>query len=219
MFTKPPGSNMPMRPRVSGSSKPHSFSLIHHVKTRKKPKKNSDIAIKKIALIGPECTGKTTLAKMLATHYNTIMVPEYAREYIMQLNRPYGPKDILPIAKGQIQLENQLLFQASKVLVCDTNMTVMKIWSEQKYGFCAEWILNVINSRYYDHHFVCKPDMPWDEDPLRENPYNRDELFQLYITEMEKQQCRYTIVSGSPEVRLKQVVEVVDKFILKKPQS
>ncbi|HRC32267.1 MAG TPA: ATP-binding protein [Bacteroidia bacterium] len=215
MYTKIHSGGAPPRPRIGGSSRPSSFSLTQA--PRKKKKKSGEVSIKKIAIVGPESTGKTTLSKMIAAHYKTITVPEYAREYIAQLNRPYGPKDLLPIAKGQIQLENQLLFQASKVLVCDTNMTVMKIWSEQKYGFCAEWILNVINSRYYDHHFVCTPDMPWDKDPLRENPNNRDELFQLYINEMEKQQVRYTIVKGTPEERLQQVIDVLDKFVLKKP--
>ncbi|MBK8845280.1 MAG: ATP-binding protein [Bacteroidetes bacterium] len=175
--------------------------------------------MKRIAIIGPESTGKTTMAKMLAAHYKTIIVPEYAREYIMQLNRPYSPKDLLPIAKGQIQLENQLLFQANRLLICDTNMTVMKVWSEYKYGFCAEWILNVINSRYYDHHFVCAPDMPWDADPLREHPNKREELFDIYIEEMKKQQVRYTVLRGTPEERLAQMTEVLDKYILKKNKN
>src|ERR1700722_8395653 len=119
----------------------------------------------RIAIGGPECTGKSTLAEELAAHYKTCFVPEYAREYIRKLKRSYTIDDIVTISKGQMQLEDELEAKANKILVCDTNLVVTKIWAEFKYKQCPAWIKENLVKRKYDLHLLTDVDMPWVEDP------------------------------------------------------
>ena len=155
--------------------------------------------IKKIVVIGPESTGKSTLCKELAAHYNTLWVPEYAREYLEKNGPEYNYADLLTIAKGQIELEeavsNQQLIisnqqksisdeqpapdirhqtsdilHQSRLLFIDTDMYVMKVWCEFVFNKCHNWILNQIAERKYDLYLLCNVDLPWVKDTLREYP-------------------------------------------------
>src|SRR6187402_1758917 len=96
---------------------------------------------KKVAIIGPECTGKSELSQYLADHFNTEWVPEYARAYLDKLRRPYTQDDLLKIAHGQLRLEDEYTIDANNFLICDTNLYVIKIWSMFKYGNCQDEIL------------------------------------------------------------------------------
>lgn len=157
--------------------------------------------IKKIVVIGPECTGKSTLSAWLATHYNTRWVPEYAREFLEKLDRPYEEPDLLAIARGQLQLEDVALREAKDILICDTNLYVIKIWSEFKFGRCHPEILEAIATRPYDLYLLSYVDVPWEEDPQREHPDNREELYQIYLAEMKNQSVPFVEVKGSPGQR------------------
>jgi len=171
--------------------------------------------ILKVAIVGPESTGKTVLAETLAQHYSTEWVPEYARDYLDRINRPYTLEDLETIALEQLNLEDRLAKKVKNVLICDTNLLVIKIWSEFKYGFCPEWIRNEVQSRYYDIHLLTYIDIPWEEDPQREHPHKRQFLYDLYFNELQKIGVAFLEIKGSPEKRLARSIEAIN-FLLEK---
>ncbi|MEL6559299.1 MAG: ATP-binding protein [Bacteroidota bacterium] len=158
-----------------------------------------DNSIRKIAIVGPESTGKTTLAKQLAEKYETKWVPEYAREYLEALDRNYVKDDLLVIARGQLQSETQYETSARELLICDTNLVVIKVWSEYKYGSLDKWIEHQLENRSYDLYLLTNCDIPWEEDVLRENPENREYLFKQYEAFLKESQLPYVVIEGSEE--------------------
>ncbi|MEI6899898.1 MAG: ATP-binding protein [Bacteroidota bacterium] len=169
----------------------------------------------KIAVTGPESTGKSTLAEGLAKHFRTTWVPEYARSYIDKIERTYNYQDILKIAKGQIREEDNSLQSADHLMFCDTELIVTKIWCEVKYGKCHPWILNRIKRSHYDLFLLCDIDLPWQEDPQREHPDMREYLFKRYLDEITYYQFPFAIISGIGDERLVSASKVVaDKFNL-----
>jgi len=169
--------------------------------------------IKKIAILGPESTGKSELSKALAEHFNTVWVPEYARRYIDNLGRPYNKSDLKKIANGQIQLEDSQLEHARDFLFCDTNLLVIKVWSEHKYGSCDEWILNELISRNYDLYLLTDVDIPWEEDPQREHPMLRSYFFDVYRNELENAVVNYGIIRGTGSERVENALSVIETFL------
>jgi NadR type nicotinamide-nucleotide adenylyltransferase len=167
----------------------------------------------KIAITGPESTGKSQLAEELAAHYKTVYVKEYAREYIDRLDQPYTQNDILEIAKGQIQSEDQMIKQANRLLFCDTELIVTKIWSEVKYGNCNPWILNTIQENKYTLFLLCNIDLPWEEDPQREHPHMRDHLFNLYFNELTNREYPFKVVSGFGKERLLNAIGFIENAL------
>ncbi|HTA84274.1 MAG TPA: ATP-binding protein [Bacteroidia bacterium] len=169
--------------------------------------------IDRIAIVGPECTGKSTLSEQLAAYYKTRYMPEFAREYIAKLQRPYTLDDIVEISKGQMQAEDEIASLANKILICDTNLVVTKIWAEFKYNVCPEWIKENIKKRKYTLHLLTYTDIPWQDDPQREHPYLREELFELYHDELTSQKVPFVIISGSAEIRLQKSVEAISSAL------
>lgn len=165
--------------------------------------------IKKVAITGPESTGKSALAEALAAHFKTIWVPEYAREYIARLNRPYHQEDINVIALNQLASENKWEKEANKLLICDTEFIVTKIWSEFVFGNCSEWIKNKVEMHRYDLYLLMDIDLPWQEDPQREHPHQRKELFSKYYRELEHHNFPFAVISGQGEERLHNAIEVI----------
>ncbi|MCX6306470.1 MAG: ATP-binding protein [Bacteroidetes bacterium] len=168
--------------------------------------------IRKIAITGPESTGKSMLAEQLAGHYDTTWVPEYAREYLELLGAPYQEKDILLIARGQLSAEASKLGHASNFLFCDTELLVTKIWSDVKYGRCDPWITEMIDAHPYDLFLLCDIDLPWQFDPLREHPDQRQFLFDLYFNELKNRKLPFAVVHGTGPGRLKNAVEIIENF-------
>ncbi len=168
--------------------------------------------MKKIAITGPECTGKTTLARALAQRLRSTWVPEYARTYLENIDRPYRQEDLLLIAQGQIKLEDKLSKSEEHLLICDTDITVIKIWQQYKYGSCYPQLLDFIKDRHYDLFILTAPDIPWVYDPQREQPDKRDELYTLYKKELEARKVNYKEVSGTLEERVQQVIKELDKL-------
>ena len=166
----------------------------------------------KIAITGPESTGKSILAEQLANHYHTVWVPEFARSYIDKLDKPYVAQDILTIAKGQLYYEQQLLKKANHVLFCDTELIVTKIWSEVKYGYCDPWILENIDQNRYYLFLLCDIDLPWIDDPQREHPHLREKLYDLYFQELTKRKFPFRIVSGIGDLRLENAIRSIVEF-------
>lgn len=167
----------------------------------------------RIAITGPESTGKSKLAEELASFYHTLWVPEYAREYIDRLDRPYNRDDILEIAKGQIRNENHLAGKVNRILFCDTELIVAKIWSEVRFGTCDPWILEGVGKNKYDLFLLCNTDLPWEADPQREHPHMREKLFELYRHELDERGFPYCIVSGLGQERLKNAIGFVEETI------
>lgn len=161
----------------------------------------------RIAITGSESSGKTTLAEQLALQTNSTWIPEYAREFLEQLNRPYTQNDLDIIAKGQLEAWKNA--PVSTIQFFDTDMTVMKVWSDFKFGNCSPFILEALNLQTFDHYFLCQPDIEWEEDPLREHPQQREELFELYLAELTKRNLPFTIVGGTQEERMKMCLKVL----------
>ena len=169
--------------------------------------------IKKVAVIGPECTGKSELSGYLANHFQTEWVPEYARGFLENLPRPYTEEDLLTIAHGQMRLEDTYLRSARNVLICDTNLYVIKIWSLFKFKHCHADILNNIATRKYDLYLLTAVDLPWEEDPQREHPNQREELYELYLHEMKNQATPFLEIKGEREQRRNTAREAVKKIL------
>lgn len=169
--------------------------------------------VKKVVLTGPESTGKTTLAQQLAAHFGAHWAPEFAREYLENLNRPYEQNDLLAIAKGQIRLENRLLKKSEKLLFCDTDLITVKIWSEFKYGACHPWVLKTIAERQYDLYLLCVPDFPWQPDPQRESPFDRDRLFRMYKENLLASGKQFVEISGAGKERFDFAARQIQRLI------
>ncbi len=169
--------------------------------------------LKKIVATGPESTGKSTLCEQLAKKYNTNWVPEYAREYLLKLGRPYTYDDLLVIARGQLEQEDRITASAKSPLVfIDTDMYVMKVWCEYVFGKCHSFILNEIVKRKYDAYLLCNTDLPWVADELREYPdlESRERLYHMYKDLMINQSTPWFDISGNYEERLEKAISIVN---------
>ena len=169
--------------------------------------------VKKIAITGPESTGKSYITENLAKSYNTHWVPEYAREYLNSIKREYNYDDILKIAEGQIKHEEEITQDANGIIFCDTELLVTKIWSEYKYGKCHPWILKQLETCRYDLIILCDVDLPWEYDPLREHPEKRTYFLDLFIKELETRNWNYRLLSGLHPQRLENAIKIVDGFL------
>lgn len=163
----------------------------------------------RIALTGPESTGKSQLCKQLAEYFNEPWVPEYSREYLVNLTDGYNFGDILAIAHGQFENEQNLLKKANKYLFCDTDFLVTHIWCIVKYGKSHNWIKNMAIEHPYDFTLLCNIDLPWEYDPLRENPDNRDYLFNLYHDELVSRNTPFEVVSGTGDERFDHAIRIL----------
>ena len=141
--------------------------------------------LERIAITGPESTGKSELSIKLADHFSTIFVSEYSREYLRNRGANYTIEDVLNIAKGQLNAEERVAYKANKLLFCDTDMLVAKIWCNEVFNECPEWIENKVIEHKYDLYLLCYPDLEWESDPLRENPNNREYLYEQYLKELK----------------------------------
>lgn len=172
--------------------------------------------IKKIVIIGPESTGKSTLCNQLAQHYETLWCPEFAREYLLENGTHYSFDDLANIAKGQIDLEEKFEVRSlktnSKFLFIDTDMYVMKVWCEFVFGKCHQFIFDEIATRKYNLYLLCNIDLPWVADELREYPDEkpRMELFNIYKNILENQSTPWHLISGTNEERLQNAIKAID---------
>ena len=165
--------------------------------------------MKKIVVIGPESTGKSTLTQQLAQHFECPSVQEYAREYIDRLERPYVQDDLLAIARGQLVLEDKLSQTNSAYLFCDTDLRVINIWSIIKYGQTDPWITNQIQQRTYHGYLLMNVDLPWKNDPQREHEHRLEELFDMYHKDLSHSGVPYSIISGQGKERFQSAIDFI----------
>ncbi len=172
--------------------------------------------IKKIVILGPESTGKSTLCAALAKHYQTEWCPEYARQYLTENGTDYTYDNLLTIAKGQLRGEDEFVEKANKLLIIDTDMYVMKVWCEYVFNNCHPFILEQINERKYDAYLLCDIDLPWTADEMREYPTEepRKELFTLYKELLMNQNTPWEIVRGTGDARTQNAIAFIEKHIL-----
>jgi NadR type nicotinamide-nucleotide adenylyltransferase len=176
--------------------------------------------LKKIVVLGPESTGKSTLCKQLAKHYDAVDCEEYARQYLQENGSKYNYEDLLTIAKGQLILEEAALQKANSEfqknqqnkIIIDTDMYVMKVWCEYVFNNCHPFILEQINSRKYDFYLLCNIDLPWAADEMREYPDEkpRQELFSIYKDLLINQNTPWGIISGLDQNRLNNAIQLID---------
>jgi len=169
--------------------------------------------IKKIAVVGPESTGKSTMSIFLADHYNTVWVPEYARGYCEKLTEPPTWQDEINMFNGQLALEAELLPQANKLLICDTTFITVKIWSEEMFGQSPKEVLDELPKHPYDLYLLLNIDLPWEDDPLRDFPHKREHFMDVWYKELDALNANYVLISGTDDDRYKSAVEAVETFI------
>ena len=163
-----------------------------------------------IAITGPECSGKTTLSKALADELMIPWVPEYAREFLEGLNREYFQTDLDKIAAEQERIWKEVAATKDHAwIIKDSDQTVMRVWSEVKYGESSPQLLKLWEREENALHVLCRPDMEWQYDELRENPFDREELFELYHMTLKASGRRFIVVEGKVEKRVQSVLEAL----------
>jgi len=170
---------------------------------------------KKAVVIGPESTGKTTLSISLATHFQVPWVPEFARQYIGAMDGSYREPDLLEIARGQIKTEDQIALNAGSLLICDTDLYVIKVWSEHAFGSCDPWILEQIAVRKYDLYLLTCIDLPWEPDPQREYPDRsmREYFYSVYRDIVINAGLPWADIRGSREERIMRATGAVNLIL------
>lgn len=167
---------------------------------------------RKIAVVGPESTGKSTMANYLAKELGTVCVPEYARYYCKNLNNQYTLQDETNMFYGQVALEEALTASANHgLLVCDTTILTVKIWSDHLFGHTPAEVTDEIRSRKYDLYLLMDIDLPWEDDPLRDFPTERAHFMQVWKEELNALQAEYEIISGREDARLQNGLNAVKK--------
>ncbi len=168
---------------------------------------------KRIAILGPESTGKSWLVEKLAKYYDTDYIPEFSREYFSNKEYKYDIDDIVNIAEGQLLIEKNGNSLNKQILFCDTEFITLKVWSEVVFGKTPVFIEELVKNHKYDLYLLCNLDVDWKLDPLRKNSHNRQYIFELFVNELKKHAYDYKIVSGIEQQRFKNAVSFVDELI------
>lgn len=173
--------------------------------------------LRKIVVTGPESAGKTVLCQELAGILDADWIPEYARSYVENLDRPYDYQDLEAIARHQVWQETETARQTSKkYLVLDTWLIITKVWFEVVYGHAPQWLADRIAVSSVDLFLVCAPDLPWIPDPVRENGGEmRNILFQRYCDDIDRFGFRFEVVKGTGPDRLRIALKMLEKHGLR----
>ena len=161
----------------------------------------------KIIVTGPESSGKTTVCNGLSIYFKVPHSKEFARQYLSERKTKYTQDDLIKIAKGQ-------LFSEKDNIILDTDLITIKIWSIYKFKYCESWILDQIEKQKRESriYLLCKPDIAWKPDPLRENRNNRMELFEIYLKELDSLRHKYYIIDG--ENKLEKSIKKISPILL-----
>ena len=176
--------------------------------------------IKRVAIVGAESTGKTTLAQELAEHFNTVWVPEYGREYtevrvgpVALFDYKWSNEEFVIIARKQIDLEDQLAKRANRVLICDTDVLATCIWQERYMGACSEEVARISNERHYDLYLLTDCDIPFTQDGLRDGEHLRQWMTNRFRDELDRRELPWILINGSREQRLRMAIGAVEKLL------
>jgi NadR type nicotinamide-nucleotide adenylyltransferase len=169
--------------------------------------------ILKIAVVGPESTGKSHMSAYLAGHYQTVWVPEYARSYCEKLTEPPTWQDEINMFHGQLALEAEILPRANKLLICDTTFITVKIWSDEIFGKAPQEVINELPKHPYDFYLLLDIDLPWQDDPLRDFPHLREHFMAIWHKELQALNANYVTISGTGQNRYQNAVNAIDAYI------
>ncbi|KQR69605.1 AAA family ATPase [Pedobacter sp. Leaf176] len=171
-------------------------------------------SIKKIAVVGPESTGKSTMSQLLAKHYKVSWVPEYARYYCENLFAPYTLQDEVNMYYGQLALEDAILVTTdTEFIICDTTFVTVKIWSDEMLGETPQVVLDALPRRPYDLYLLMDIDLPWQDDPLRDFPNQREYFMEVWHKELKALNANYKVIGGLGDVRLQNAIASIDAFL------
>ncbi|HPD54796.1 MAG: AAA family ATPase [Bacteroidota bacterium] len=173
--------------------------------------------IVRIALLGPESTGKSTLAERLAEQYQTVWVPEFARTYLATLDHPYTAADVLHCFREQVAAEDSATAAASRLLFCDTEIINFRVWLLYRFGHCPSFVSDAWTHRY-DFYLLTYPDIAFEPDPLREHPGRRLFFFDWYRRELEMRGANYSVIKGEGEARIRNAKLALDQFLAARAQ-
>ena len=159
----------------------------------------------KVGIIGPESTGKSSLGQYLAKRYGATYVPEYARDYVASLHRPYTYDDVCHIARKQIEQIKEVgsgKWEASDIIFFDTELIVTRVWFDYVYGKAPDWLLSAMQQYKMDTYLLTYPDIPWIPDPTRENGSDeiRLQLFHHYEQEIQALDAPYYIIRHTDDL-------------------
>lgn len=169
--------------------------------------------IKKIAIVGPESTGKSTISQQLAKYYQVPWVPEYARYYCAALTADCTLQDEVNMFHGQVALEESVLAMAgTDFIICDTTFVTVKIWSDEMFGETPQVVLDELYKRPYDLYLLLDIDLPWQEDPLRDFPTMREHFMEIWHKELQALGANYVVIGGI-ETRLQNAITAIDDFL------
>lgn len=172
----------------------------------------------RVVLYGPESTGKTTLAKALADHYQTAWVPEFARPYLQEKwdkeQAVCTLEDLPIIAQGQLAAEDAAIQKANKLILCDTNILVTKVWSETHFkGYCAPELNTILAQTHYDLYLLTSIDVPWEKDDLRDRPNDREQMFIYFKQQLVTYNFPFLVLEGNPKERVEKAVIAIDQLL------
>ena len=170
--------------------------------------------ISKIAIVGPESTGKTSLTRQLADYFETLFVPEFAREYCKDLQRSYTLEDEVNIFHGQLASEQRIIQSAQKDFIfCDTMVLTVKIWCDHLFGSTPKEVLKGVTEQSYDLYLLMDIDLPWQDDELRDFPTLREHFMEVWHQELQALSANYKVISGVGDKRFLNAREVVIEFL------
>lgn len=169
--------------------------------------------IKKIAIVGPESTGKSTISQQLAKYYQVPWVPEYARYYCAALTTDCTLQDEVNMFHGQVALEESVMAMAdTDFIICDTTFVTVKIWSDEMFGETPQVVLDELYKRPYDLYLLLDIDLPWQEDPLRDFPTMREHFMEVWHQELQALGANYVVIGGIAD-RLQNAITAIDTFL------
>ncbi len=157
----------------------------------------------KIAVIGPESSGKTTLVEFISKEFDVVAVEECAREYLLNLDNPtiYSLDDLIEIANIQFDKFERTQSKSNNIIISDTEILTVKIWAEDKFGYCPNEINELFSKQSFDIYLLCKPDIEWKYDILREDKDRRDIIFNIYRNYCIEFKLKYIVIEGDIESR------------------
>ncbi|MBE9668172.1 AAA family ATPase [Mucilaginibacter boryungensis] len=167
----------------------------------------------KIAIVGPESTGKSTMSAYLAEHYQTVWVPEFARDYCAALTAPPTIEDEVAMFRGQMALEQKIQQKANRLLICDTTFITVKIWSDAFFGYTPQVVLDELPKHPYDLYLLLDINLPWQDDPLRDFPNQREHFMEVWHKELQALNAKYVVISGIGQDRYDNAVAAIDRFL------
>jgi nicotinamide riboside kinase len=166
-----------------------------------------------VSIVGPESSGKTSLAKALSLHYEVPWLPEYAREYL-EGRANYSEQDLEEIAREQVTREVAIIGESPGLVILDTDLVVIAIWWKEVFGHIPNWVIDHLDSQSPRHYLLARPDLPWQADPLRVSPHDRERLFGLYRQLLHEKHFPTIEISGQGESRVQLALSALEPVLV-----